>query len=344
MNRFAQFDFLRILAMFGVLLNHVFNYGLRIYDDFCVDTSTVQGFLLWTTLELMKLAALPSVNCYILVTGYFLIDKVQLRLKGVWKVWSVTWFYAVGIYLLAVAISIVPFQTSALFEHATPVLSNTYWFVTSYIALMFLAPVIAWVMRRASKRQFQIVLLVGAIVCFQPLLGHIFMDDQQILLFVYLFLIGGYIRLYCDGKPARHSRSLWVYLGVLLLMYAYTLFKNTYKVDNNNYMVYAMAYHGLVLPLSVAFFLLIKNWTIQSPILKKAIFAVAPLTFSVYIIHSHPVVHQLLWTFVNEQVQSLSIIVLPFYCLIVTAVVFVICILIDHVRRLAVRKIKHSIF
>ena len=57
--------------MFGVVMNHVFNNGLHIYDDFTVDTSTWMGFLVWSLLEFMKLIALPSVNCYIIITGYF---------------------------------------------------------------------------------------------------------------------------------------------------------------------------------------------------------------------------------------------------------------------------------
>ena len=78
-GRQVPFEWLRILAMFGVVMNHVFNYGLHIYDDFSVDASTWRGGAYWSVLELMKLMALPSVNCYILITGYFLIDRRQLR-------------------------------------------------------------------------------------------------------------------------------------------------------------------------------------------------------------------------------------------------------------------------
>lgn len=57
-KRLVQYELLRVIAMFGVLMNHVFNYGLHIYDDFTLDVSSVDGFTLWSILELMKLAAL----------------------------------------------------------------------------------------------------------------------------------------------------------------------------------------------------------------------------------------------------------------------------------------------
>ena len=177
-SRRVEFELLRILAMAGVVMNHVFNYGLDIYGDFRVDASSPVGALVWSVLEILKLMALPSVNCYILITGYFMIDRTELRLKGIWKVWSTTWFYAVGIYLLCVLLSIVPFEGKELLRHATPLLSNDYWFVTSYLILSLLAPFIAWALQRASKRQYQVALVIGGVICFQPLLGWLLMDKQ----------------------------------------------------------------------------------------------------------------------------------------------------------------------
>ena len=45
-KRLVQFELLRVIAMFGVLMNHVFNYGLHIYDDFTLDVSSFGGFIL----------------------------------------------------------------------------------------------------------------------------------------------------------------------------------------------------------------------------------------------------------------------------------------------------------
>ena len=69
-------------------MNHVFNYGLHIYDDFTLDVSSSGNFLLWSVLQIMKLIALPSANCYILITGFFMVNNAKWRLKGIWKVWS----------------------------------------------------------------------------------------------------------------------------------------------------------------------------------------------------------------------------------------------------------------
>lgn len=343
-SRMVQFELLRILAMCGVVMNHVFNYGLHIYGDFCIDTSSTMGFLVWTILELMKLVCLPSVNCYILITGYFLINRSTLRLKGAWKVWSTTWIYAVGIYLLSVAFGAIPFEWNELQRHATPLLSNSYWFVTSYIVLLLFAPSLSWGLQRMSKRQYQVALAVGGIVCFQPLLGQFTMDYLQILLFVYLFMIGGYIRRFTE-KTSLKKYSIIAYTGILMVMFAYTLYKNK-PLNNSSFTIYAMTYHGLVLPLSVALFMIVKEWRIRKTMVRKCILTVAPLSFAVYIIHTQSVVDSWLWTVSAEWLSNCHTSLLPIACTAITISVFLVCILAEYIRVLIVRgalKLKTSL-
>ncbi len=328
-SRRVEFELLRILAMAGVVMNHVFNYGLDIYGDFRVDASSPVGALVWSVLEIMKLMALPSVNCYILITGYFMIDRTELRLKGIWKVWSTTWFYAVG-YLLCVLLNIVPFEGKELLRHATPLLSNDYWFVTSYLALLLLAPFIAWALQNASKRQYLLALVIGGVICFQPSLGWLLMDKQQVLLFVYLFMIGGFIRKYADlALSMRHA--VLAYIVTMMVMFAYTLYKN-HPLENTQYTVFAMAYHGLVLPLSVAMFYIAKAWRIKNERIRKVILFLAPLSFAVYIIHTQSIL-----------LSRSNVCVLPLLCIAITLAVFVVCVLVDYLRVSLSRFIKKTV-
>ena len=340
-SRRVEFELLRILAMAGVVMNHVFNYGLDIYGDFRVDASSPVGALVWSVLEILKLMALPSVNCYILITGYFMIDRTELRLKGIWKVWSTTWFYAIGIYLLCVLLSIVPFEGKELLRHATPLLSNDYWFVTSYLILLLLAPFISWALQHASKRQYQMALVIGGIICFQPLLGWLLMGKQQVLLFIYLFMIGGYIRKYADQALSMRQAVL-AYIATMMVMFAYTLYKN-HPLENTQYAIFAMAYHGLVLPLSVAMFYIAKAWRIENERIGKAILFLAPLSFAVYIIHTQSIVHNWLWAESAELLSRSNVCVLPLLCIAITLAVFVVCVLVDYLRVSLSRFIKKTV-
>lgn len=340
-SRRVEFELLRILAMAGVVMNHVINYGLDIYGDFRVDTSSPAGAIAWSLLEILKLMALPSVNCYILITGYFMIDRTELRLKGIWKVWSTTWFYAVGIYLLCVFLDIVSFDGKELLRHATPLLSNDYWFVTSYLALLLLAPFISWALQHISKRQYQVALAVGGVICFQPLLGWLLMDKQQILLFIYLFMIGGYIRKYAD-RALSMRQAMLAFVVTIAVMFAYTLYKNE-RTGCSLFVVHAMSYYGLVLPLSVAIFYIAKAWRIENGKIRKVILFLAPLSFAVYIIHTQSIVHNWLWAESADLLSRSNECVLPLLCIAITVGVFVVCVLVDYVRVSLYRLIKKAV-
>ena len=343
-GRMAQFELLRILAMWGVVMNHVFNYGLHIYDGFSVDVSTWWGAAVWSVLQLMKLLALPSVNCYILITGYFTAETTRWRWKSLWRVWSTTWFYAVGIYLLAVCVGFVPFRGDELLRHATPLLSNSYWFVTSYVVLLLVSPLLARGLQRLSKRQYQAVLVVGGIVCFQPFLGNVLMDPQQVVLFVYLFMVGGYIRRY-DVAPQQTGREVptktggvvAACVGLLLLMFAYTMYKNN-PLDQHYFKVFAMEYYGMVLPLSVAIFLWVVRWRLKIAMVRRAVLLVAPLSFAVYVIHTQSVVDAMLWGRVGPWLAEVSPVMLPLACLFVTMAVFTLSVAVEYVRRVCLVK------
>ena len=320
-HRLPQFELLRIVAMFFVVLNHVIGYGLGIFESFSVDTSTSLGFFIWCLLQILKLIPLAGVNLFVLITGYFTIDRQQLRLRGIWRVWSTVWVYAVSIYIICSVLGITPFTWGNLLREATPVLSNTYWFVTSYIILMLFAPIISKVLANANNLQYIIVIILGGIICFQPLLGQYVMDSQQIILFIYLFIIGGYIRKYHINVKINTIYILSFIGIILLLMFLYALYKNT-LTGSSHYKIFSMTYYGLVLPLSVGVFLYAKNWNIKSDRVRKAILIVAPLSFSAYIIDSQSVIHVLLYDNLKDILLSLDPILLPIACIGFTVVIY----------------------
>ena len=337
-HRQANFELLRILAMLGVLVSHVFNYGLHIYPsdapDFAVETSTTWGFVLWTLLQLIKLVALVSVNCYVLITGYFMASRVEWRWKGIWRVWSTTWFYGMALYLLFVLLGQDVFSWQGVLRNATPLLSNTYWFVTTYLALMLISPVLSYVSCRLSHRQYTIMLAIGFLCCFQFLLGRYTMYGQQILLFIYLYFIGGYIRkFYADRIGAWWPLSVG-FIAMLVLMYACTLYKNMVRGDDS-FLIFGMEYHGLVLPLSVLTFLLFRRLRIPSRY-SAAVCALAPLSFATYIIHTQPNVHIWLWTLLTDWLYNSPQWLLPLYCVLAAIVIFVCCVVIEGCRRFLV--------
>lgn len=334
-KRHEGLELLRILAMMGVVMNHIFNYGLHIYGEtgnpFCIDTYDLGGYAIWTMLESMKLIALVSVNCFVLISGYFLIDKTETRLKGILKVWTQTFCYAVGIYAVCVLAGIEPFSFEACFEALTPVWHNSYWFVTSYLVLMAVAPFLSMMVQNVTQRQYITLLAVGAVVCLQPLLGQYCVDDQNVLLFIYLYLVGGYIKRYCDVQKVKAWMEAGAATACFLVMLLYAVLKN-WRLGDHHFMIYAMYYHGMVLPFSICVFMLFRRLHLPS-LLAKPILYIAPLTFAVYIIHTQSTMDRLIWTYVTDLLADVSPTLLPFYCTAICMAMFVAGISIEWCRQ-----------
>lgn len=340
-KREANFELLRIMAMMGVVCNHFFNDGLDIYSGFKVDVTTTAGMLLYTLLQLLKLVALPAVNCYVLVSGYFLIGKPVLRKQGIWKVWSETWFYSVAIWLVFLCCGMVHFSWHNALGCLLPVCTNEYWFITSYLFLMLLAPFLSMLAMQLSRRQYTSLLVAGFMICFEYPFGRWLTDGNMLVLFVYLFLVGGYTRRFCQAPQS--GTKLWVCtLLVIGIMLGYCLGKNALD-GNAGFSVYAMAYNGLVLPLSVCVFLLFKNIKIQGRRFTTVINTLASFSLSVYIIHEHPLIRQVLWGKVSEVLAHYSTLYTPLVCIVTCLVVYAACTTVDMVRHHAVKWLRSGI-
>ena len=335
MPRQSNFELLRLLAMLGVVIGHVYNYGLHIYEgdgvDYLIAADSVGGMSLWSVLQLGKLLSLVSVDCYVLLTGYFLLGNRQLRLRGFLRVWATAWIYSVGLYLLLAAVGQTSWQWSRLLHYATPLCSNVYWFVTNYLLLLLVAPLLSWAADWLGRRGMTSLLVLGFVCVFQPMLGRYTMVGQQMLLFVYLFLVGGYVRRYGLGGSLSRRWLILAFVLLLGLMLAVSLYKS-HAANAAAWAIQGMANNGLVLPLSVVTFLLFSRLSV--PIrYQRVVCALAPLSFAVYLIHEHPCIHAWMWPRLTALLSGVNPWLHPLLVLVVSLGVFLVGIVVDGVRR-----------
>lgn len=339
-ERAANFELLRILAMFGVVVNHFYNNALCIYDSSdnglhipCGPTADVA---VWTVLELMKLTALVSVNCYVLMTGYFLATKTDLRTRGIWNTWSQTWFYSVALWIIMMGCGHVGFSRSDMLHYLTPISTNNYWFITNYLGLMLVAPFISTMTASLDRRRFGILVVAGGVLCLQYPLGHIFISPQQFLLFIYLYIIGAYIRLHVSEVPrGRTVAAFWL---TLMVMSGVAVVKNIVRGDGRLDII-SMEYNGLVLPLSVCVFMIFRQMKISSR-LSRPIIWLAPFSLAVYLIHEHPLVDEMLWRAVRTYISTHELWILPLDVIALSAAIYAVCVAIDIARHYGVTVLK----
>ena len=268
-------DLLRILSMQMVCLLHVLGEGGILS---AVQIHSAKYNIIW----FLRTAAYCAVNCYALISGYVGIEA-KFRYSKILKLWLQVVFYTVGITAIFYVFSPEQIGRRELFSSVSPVMSVQYWYFTSYFCMFFFIPFLNRLINGLPSRQRRI--LVITIIVLFSILPALFGRDvfgtgegYSVLWLVCLYLIGGCIK-----------KSLWIqkihYRTALVIYLASTVLAWIVKGRLIAYTSPAMLLSG------IALLILFANCKLPDWMFTKITF-LSPLSFSVYLIHAHP----LIWT------------------------------------------------
>lgn len=204
--REASFELLRILAMAMIVALHYLSKG-----GILVPLSQPEGMNgPAVTAWVLEAMCLPAVNLYLLISGYFGC-QTKFRLSKVFRLWGVMVFYSVLLTLLLgwsgnlyIQDGFIGFSQFSIYNWMNvifPLVTEEYWFVTAYLLLCLLMPFLNAGIERLSKKELQNILLVLFVIfsLTKTILPMDLPTDQKgydVLWFVFLYLLGGYFRLY----------------------------------------------------------------------------------------------------------------------------------------------------
>jgi len=352
-KRQANFEVLRVVAMAMIVAMHFMHKGgiiKPLYED-----TTVVNYVAWIIESFCNVAA----NCYVLIAGYFLVDR-EWKFKKLVVVVLQAWFYSMLIPVLCFILGVCGVREWSIYEWVTAVLPlqmDHYWFATAYVLMFMLSPVLAAGVKQLSKKQLEItigVLLVYFCVfkSISPILLSTDKYGYDYNWFICMFLIAAYIRLHGteDGGLlignkkvfCSKKQSVVCYVATVAVICCLTavLGMITARIGKFDYymnMVYSYN-HILTLIASLSLFFAFKYWQPKEGKLIQFLCKIAPYTFGVYLIHENIVIRNL-WPgwFGVGRVQD-SLLFVP-YMLLVIVCVFAVCMTIDAVRKVVFDKI-----
>lgn len=149
-KRKTSIDLLRIVSMLMVLTLYINMKGGFLESK----SSTIK-----TESGILVFISIVAVNCYVLISGYFLCDK-QFKLYRVFSTYLQTWFYSVITFVFLLCIKGITFSSGLLLKSIFPFTFNSYWFVTNYILLLLISPILNISINNMSKIKMKVCLLV----------------------------------------------------------------------------------------------------------------------------------------------------------------------------------------
>jgi surface polysaccharide O-acyltransferase-like enzyme len=326
-GRQSNIELLRIIAMVFIVAHH---FSLHVGFTFQSDELTVNR--LW--IQLIQIGGKIGVNVFVLVSGYFLIKSKAIKTSKILKLWLQIFTYSILLYFIFVHSGTVAFSKKDLIEHILPITFSQWWFASAYFVLYLIFPYLNKLLMSLEKMQFQkLLVLLFFIWCIIPTFTEQSFESNYLLWFVFLYALAGYIRLY----GLKKDLSAKIYLGLAVLVIFLT-WSSAVIFDIIGLKIPAFSDHATFfyemqsLPILVISLLLLLGFSKAKVRYNRVINGIASATFGVYLIHDNGYVRWYLWhTLFRNADYTDSRYLIP-YSLLVIAIVFTVCTLIELIR------------
>lgn len=325
-------DLLRMVAMFMVIILHMFGHGglLGAEEVSLINYVFIGG---------LEVAAFCAVNCYALVSGYVGVCS-RFKLTNIVMLWFQVLTYTVGITVLFAVFKPDVVGTYEWISMFFPVSTQQYWYFTSYCCMFFFIPIVNVAMERLPKHIIQYTVMVF-VVLFSVLPTVLSRDIFQIgsgysgWWLLILYVIGAYIRKYgfLDKCTKLQLFGIYVFCVVLTGLYKCVV-PNLPEVGivtflhENQLLNYTSP---TILLAGVSLLVLFSKLNVNA-VACKMIGFLSPAAFGVYLIHDNNLVRR---NIMSQRLVDLAY--LPTWKLMLVVIgialaIYIVCSLIDLVR------------
>ncbi|MEN6313220.1 MAG: acyltransferase family protein, partial [Clostridiaceae bacterium] len=236
---------------------------------------------------------LVGVNCFVLITGYFQIDKSFIKASKIIRILISMLSYALLFYVIAVAIGALPLTLKELGKALLPFFIDRRWFIEVYIILILLSPFINIGLNNCNKKNFRKYLFIMFLFfsiwpSFLPS-SPVTDNGYGIITFVMLYSVGAYLRKFSINLLPK----IFYFLGFIMcasFTFLCSLFLKEVlgigRIWGYNFI--------FIIAASVFLFIYFSKIHIQS----KVIIHIAKFTLGVYFVHTDPSIISILYKYI----------------------------------------------
>lgn len=340
-DRNMGLEWLRICSMLMIILLHSIDHS-GMLEKLIPDSWLY--YYEWFSYALVQVC----VNCFVLISGYFLVN-LKFKPEKLAALWMEVVFYSLIIKIIMMVSGEIPFSVVSLLSCFVPVLTGRYWFVTIYFGMYLLSPFYNIAIKAMNKKQhsMMLVLLFGlssVMISIHPSFkGMNSGGAWGLAWFTVLYFTAAYLR--CHYKTKGSYKKYFLVFFICPALMTITLFA-AQKVENS--MFSAMVknlwrYDSVpVVIASAALFLAFANWNILRK--NNMIICISGTTFGIYLIHAHAdLCTEKMWQRIG-MIHNMGKWWFPLYQIVIVAGIFLICSFMEAVRQFLFGKLKVDLY
>lgn len=325
--RKSNLELFRIIVMLFIVAHHyVVNSGLMpiVTADFPSAKSTF--------LTLFGCFGKIGINCFVLITGYFMCTS-QITLRKALKLLLQIEFYKIVFFCIFVAMGYIDLTPKAIFKDIAPIVALQRGFVDCYIVFFCFIPFLNILINGMNKKQYQILLGLSLLVFSIFPQTVISVGYSYVSWFMVVYLIAAYFRLY---PPQWSLSTRYTGLATMVCMVVSLISvrggAQMFSVLGgkiNFFFFVSDSNKPLAITTAVCAFLFFKNLNIGY---SKIINTIAASTFGVFLIHANSdAMRQWLWKDTLDNVGYYAGNVY-LHAIVSVLAVYAICTAIDFIR------------
>lgn len=324
-NRQSNVELLRIVLMYFIILFHLIVHSADVHslaiNGYTETKNSVFYMLIMSFISM-------SVNCFVFISGYY---GIKFNIK------SVISFVFQGLFYSVLPFIIIRYfidDTELLVGQTwlkvlTPISHNTWWFLSAYLALYFLSPILNKGVDYLNKRQ--LLLLIGVLIYLEitfPLTGinHLVGHGIGLYPILVIYLIARFSKKY--NLKIKSSGIFYIVSSILLFIISYTCLKIHYQDISWRLFTYASPF--IIIGSFFFFFFFLRIRIPQNTIINR----IAGLSFGVYLGHESPVVYSYIKNIASKvlSTEGHSSIYIILWLFITSACIFIIFAIIEKIR------------
>ena len=347
--RNSNFELMRIVSMFFIVIYHIIIHG-KLLENSHGTTHFVLYIILAT--------CIVHVNSFILVTGYFQC-KSKLKFTKVIQLNNSIWFYTVSIVLFFIIVKGNTFNSTELLKTFLPISYNDYWFLTNYLILYLISPILNTVINNIDEKKFKriIVLLLFIDSILPTLTNSSFFNvtlGYSLYHFIFLYFVGAFLRNYPiedwyifkkTSKKALQLISLFIFFLMAFiniinqsaskeLLNMHPIIAEVGIIFSNSFIAYN---NPLVIIQTIAFFVFFSTLNLKSSFINY----ISTATIGIYLIHDNNNIRNVLYKFLGFNGNNYSVMILG-KILGCAILIFISCLIIELIRKFIFKLISNT--
>ena len=333
-ERNSGIDLLRVVLSFAIITLHILHYGgfqAHIRPD------SLSFYILW----LLGVLLSSAVNCFAIISGFVLYDS-KIKHFNILRLFLTVVYHGIVVTLLFRIFFSQSVDNVNWIQAFLPITQEEFWYFNSYFGAFFLLPIVIAGMEKLPKKEadklvISLVFVFSVIPLFSASDPFDLNEGYSALWLLVLFILGTYLKKF--NAELKIKRVLLV--GIFFICIAATCSAMALSaifpaLDGMTLMRYTSP---TLVVAAVAVVLLFARLPVPA-FIRKASSYCASFSFSIYLLHEHPLVREYL---IQERfvfVLEWPAIVQVFAVFAITVGIWAVCFGLEWIRRLVFRLLR----